>query len=256
MESLLNYNREAWNRRVERGDQWTLPVSSEEIAAARSGQWQILLTPTRPVPAHWFPELTGCDVLCLAGGGGQQGPILAAAGAHVTVYDLSPRQLEQDLRVAGRDELSLVTVQGDMADLSAFADGSFDLIFHPVSNTYAPDIRPVWAEAFRVLRPGGILLVGFINPMNFIFGDFKPGQPLQVKYSLPFSDLTSLSPVERQQIIDEGDTLQFSHTLTDQIGGQIEAGFLITGFYEDHQPGHPLAAYMATHMATRAVKPT
>ena len=75
------YNREAWNRQVADGNPWTIPVSTETVAAARRGEWTILLTPSIPVPRAWFPPLAGADVLCLASGGGQQGPILAAAGA-------------------------------------------------------------------------------------------------------------------------------------------------------------------------------
>ena len=126
------YNRQAWNNEVEQGNPWTVPVSPEVIAAARRGEWSLLLTPTRPVPRAWYPELSGTEVLCLASGGGQQGPVLAAAGARVTVLDNSPRQLEQDRRVAEREGLALRLIEGDMADLSVFSDESFGLVFHPV----------------------------------------------------------------------------------------------------------------------------
>src|SRR5688572_26294267 len=161
------YNRHAWNRNVEKGDPWTVPVSPEIIAAARKGEWFILLTPTKPVPRSWFPPLPGCEVLCLASGGGQQVPILAAAGAQVTVLDNSPKQLAQDRFVAERESLELTTVEGDMRDLSMFRDGSFDLIVHPCSNMFVPEVRTVWREAFRVLRPGGVMLAGFFNSAFF-----------------------------------------------------------------------------------------
>ena len=128
MMDIRAYNREAWNRQVAEGNPWTIPVSSEAVAAARRGEWSIVLTPSIPVPRAWFPLLDGADVLCLASGGGQQGPILAAAGAQVTVFDNSPRQLARDREVAEREGLGIRTVEGDMADLSAFADASFDLI--------------------------------------------------------------------------------------------------------------------------------
>jgi len=188
------YNRTAWNREVERGNQWTVPVSEAAIAAARRGEWEILLTPSKPVPRAWFPDLEGIDVLCLASGGGQQGPILAAAGAEVTVLDNSPKQLEQDRRVAERHALSITTFEGDMADLAMFPGQSFDLIVHPVSNCFVPAVRPVWAEAFRVLRREGVLLAGFNNPVIYLF-DYDLADRtgiLQVKYALPYSDLTSL----------------------------------------------------------------
>src|SRR4051794_6405376 len=153
-EDILLYNRRAWDRQVERSNPWTVPVTVEEVARARIGDWRIVLTPTKPVPADWFPSLVGLDVLCLASGGGQQGPILAAVGASVTVFDNSPAQLAQDRLVADREGLTIETVQGDMADLSVFPDSRFDLIIHPVSNVFVPDVKPVWREAFRVLRPG------------------------------------------------------------------------------------------------------
>ena len=113
-QDILSYNRRAWDRQVERGNPWTVPVSPEVIARARRGDWSIVLTPTKPVPADWFSPLEGLDVLCLASGGGQQGPILAAAGANVTVFDNSPAQLAQDRLVAETEGLTLETVQGDI----------------------------------------------------------------------------------------------------------------------------------------------
>ena len=145
--SVFDVNQRAWDRLVESGNRWTVPVSSEAIAKARNGDWQLVLTPSLPVPASWFPPLTSCRVLCLASGGGQQGPILAAAGANVTVFDASEKQLLQDRMVADRDGLELETIQGDMADLSCFEDGAFDFVFHPCFNCFAEDIRPVWREA-------------------------------------------------------------------------------------------------------------
>jgi ubiquinone/menaquinone biosynthesis C-methylase UbiE len=256
---VLGHNRKAWDQQVEKGNIWTVPVSSEEISEARQGRWRIVLTPTKPVPHEWFPPLQGLDVLCLASGGGQQGPILAAAGANVTVFDNSPAQLNQDRKVAERDGLHLKTVQGDMADLSAFPDQCFDLIVHPTSNTFAPNILPVWKEAFRVLRRGGSLLSGFGNPVMYIFDyDKYESGNLEVKHSLPYSDLESLSEEQKQRFIEAGTPFEFGHTLEDQIGGQLAAGFVITGFYEDGTNSvetDPLARYMPIFIATRALKP-
>jgi SAM-dependent methyltransferase len=253
---VRDYNREAWDREVERGNEWTVPVGPDVIGAARQGRWEIVLTETRAVPRDWFPDLEGADVLCLASGGGQQAPVLAAAGANVTVLDNSPRQLAQDRLVAERDSLTIETVEGDMADLSMFADESFDLVFHPVSNLFAPEVRPVWAEAFRVLRHGGSLLAGFLNPAVYIFDlDLLDSSgELRVRYALPYADATSKSEEEVARQIERGEPLEFSHTLEDQIGGQIEAGFVIGGFYEDRHRDDPIAAHMPTYIATRAIK--
>lgn len=256
---LLAHNRRAWDRNVERGNPWTIQVTKEAVAEARAGKLEIVLTPTKPVPRDWFPaRMNGVDVLCLASGGGQQGPILAAAGANVTVFDNSPRQLDQDRAVADREGLRITTVQGDMADLSIFEDRSFDLIVHPVSNVFAQKVRPVWRESYRVLRSGGQLLAGFTNPAMYLF-DFdliERHNILQVKHKIPYSDLESLSGEEKQYYIKQSLAFEFSHTLDDQIGGQIEAGFVITGFYEDRYPPEEdlLSQYLAVFIATRGLK--
>ena len=252
---IREYNRGAWDYQVEHGNEWTVPVSTEVIADARQGRWEVLLTETKPVPREWFPELRGLDVLCLASGGGQQAPIFAAAGANVTVLDNSPKQLEQDRKVAERESLNLVTVEGDMADLSGFIDQSFDLIFHPCSNLFIRDVRPVWKEAFRVLRSGGVLLAGFLNPAIFLFdGQLAEQGVLQVRHKLPYSDVDNLTEEERLRFIEQSVPLEFGHTLEDQLGGQTDAGFAITGFYEDHHRTHAVAKYTPTYIATLAIK--
>ena len=255
---IRSYNREAWDRQVEGGNPWTIPVSPQQVADARSGQWEIYLTPTRPVPEFWFPSLVETSVLCLASGGGQQGPILAAAGAEVTVYDNSPRQLEQDRNVAKANGLQLRTVEGDMRDLSVFSDEKFDLMIHPVSNTFVPEVRPVWREAYRVLRAGGYLLSGFDNPVVHIFDDvaYERGE-LLVANALPHSEAEALSAEEIAQRRGQGTPLEFGHTLDDLIGGQIDSGFVICGYYEDRYAPEDhdlLGNFMSTFMATRAHK--
>jgi hypothetical protein len=143
-----------------------------------------------------------------------------------------------------------------MADLSLFPDESFHLVFHPVSNLFAPEVRPVWVEAFRVLRRGGYLLAGFLNPAVYIF-DLElvdSSGELRVRNALPYADATSKSEKDVARQVERGEPLEFSHTLEDQIGGQIEAGFVIVGFYEDRHRDDPIAAHMPTYIATRAIK--
>lgn len=255
---ILQYNREAWNRQSRQGSPWCTPVSSHQISAARAGNWSVILTPNKKVPSAWFGGLEGKDLLCLASGGGQQAPILAAAGAHVTSFDNSDEQLAKDALVAKRDGLEIHTIQGDMADLSTFPDNSFDLIFHPVSNVFAKDIRPVWRECYRVLRDGGRLLAGFMNPLFFLFDheEAKKNGTLEVKYSLPFSDLTSLEPKKLAAIQSQGYACEFGHSLQDQVGGQTQAGFLIADLYEDdwNDEATPLNKFAPFYISTLARK--
>src|SRR6185503_8532375 len=250
------YNRDAWNKEVNEGDnRWTQPVSREIIAKAKQGEFSVVLTENISVPKNWFPALKGVDVLCLASGGGQQGPVLAAVGANVTVFDNSPAQLKQDQLVAERESLPLRTVEGDAADLSAFADGSFDLVFNPCSTVFMPNVRTVWKECARVLRPGGILMTGSMNPVHYIFDLYKADEGiLEVAHSIPYSDLTSIPKEYLEELIEKGLPLEFGHSLTDLIGGQCNARFMITDMYEDYMLDSLIHNYHPNYIATRAVK--
>ncbi len=189
------HNRSAWNREVDAGrNRWTQPVGSDVIDRARRGDWQVVLTPSKPVPHAWFGatdgRMDGIRILGLASGGGQQGPIFAAAGADVTIFDASDRQLDQDRFVANRDGLSIRTVQGNMKDLGALESASFDVVFNPCSVGFVDEVRPIWREVARVLRPGGAFLCGFVNPWFFLFDSdaFDDGK-LLVTRRLPYRDI-------------------------------------------------------------------
>ena len=203
----------------------------------------------------WFPNLKGADVLCLASAGGQQGPILAAPVANVTVFDNSPRQLEQDQLVAERESLSLRTVEGDAADLSIFTDESFDLVFNPVSTVFMQDVRSVWKEAYCVLRHDGILMTGVMNPVHYIFDLFKADEGiLEVAHSIPYSDVASLTKEDLDEYLSKGLPIEFGHSLTNLLGGQCAAGLVITDLYEDYMLESPLHNYHPSYIATKAIK--
>lgn len=185
--------------------------------------------------------------------------MLAAAGARVTVLDLSAGQLAADRSVAEREGLDLRLDEGDMADLGRYEDGGFDLIFHPVSNCFVPDLAPVWAECFRVLRPGGRLLAGFLNPAFFLFdeeADRERGE-LEVRHRLPYADVEFMAADEVERRVRSGEAMSFSHSLQAQIGGQLDAGFLLAGLYEDDWDDEATALnpYMPTSIATLAIRP-
>jgi SAM-dependent methyltransferase len=255
IEDIREHNQKAWDQEVVRGNPCTVPVGSDVIAAARKGDWAIKVTGSKPVPSAWLPKMTDARVLCLGGGGGQQGPILAAAGAQVVVVDLSPMQLLQDRLIADREHLTLETVEADMQDLAILGDRAFDLIVQPVGNQFVENVRPVWNEAFRLLRTGGTLIAGFMNPVDFsIDRDLYSKGILQLRHGLPYSDLTSINESERRDMFGADSPIEFGHTLADQIGGQLDAGFVITGFYEDYRKNDLLSHYMATYFATKSIK--
>ncbi len=253
---ITKHNTIAWNKAGETDlAEWARPVSTEIIAKARQGISSILLTNTKAVPTDWYMPIKGKKVLCLASGGGQQAPVLAALGANVTLADISESQLNGDRMVKERENLNLEIINCDMRDLAPFADESFDLIFHPISNCFIPNPEPVWQECYRVLKKGGILLAGFINPVLYIFDmdDFDNGL-LTVAKKIPYSDIEQLDPSQLKKRIANHDTLEFGHSLETLIGGQTKLGFAIIGFYEDICQAEVLDKHICSSIATRAVK--
>lgn len=249
----IKKNSIAWNNHVNNGYVWTIPVSSEIIEKAKRGIWEVVLTPQKTVPRDWFPdELYGKKVLLIAGGGGQQGPILSAAGADVTVFDNSKKQLEQDELVAKRENLSIKTVQGNMQDLSVFSDETFDFIMQ-FAGGFVDSVLPVWREAYRVLKKGGIMIAGHNSPNDFIFDieEMEKGN-LIVRHKIPYSDLTSLSKEEFDRIT-KNEGVAFGHSMQDLLQGQIDEGFLIAGYYDD-TGSSLLDNYIPTFFATKAIK--
>lgn len=247
--AYTQYNALAVDRWVDEGWEWGRPISRAEYKRAQAGDWQVVLTPQKPVPREWFGELKGKRVLGLASGGGQQMPVFAALGAVCTVFDLSDAQLETERQVAKREGYEIDIVKGDMTRPLPFGDDRFDLIFHPVSNVYIRDVQPLWQECYRVLKKGGVLLAGLDNGINFLFDD----DSLLVQFPLPHDPL--LDPDWEQKIPPDG-SLQFSHRIEEQLGGQLAAGFVLTSIFEDSNSTGPLAAFrVPCYYASRAVKP-
>lgn len=249
---IIKHNKSAWDNYVDKKDRWTIPVSEKVLDEAKTGNWSVVLTPNKAVPKKWFPPLKGSQVLGLACGGGQQGPILATLGAELTIFDNSEKQLNQDKKLSDQFDLGIKTVQGDMKDLSVFSDNSFDLIFNPCSIVFVDNVLPVWKECFRVLKPNGILMTGLMNPIAFQLDE----ESLKLIYKQPFSDVLSLPPDKLEELKRSKEPLVFGHSLTDQIGGQLDAGFMITDMFEDDwDDENKMDDFFPTFLATRAIKP-
>ena len=250
--NYTDINAKVFDNWVQNGWEWGVPISHEEYAKALKGEWGVLLTPTRFVPREWFPPLQGVALLGLASGGGQQMPVFAALGAQCTVLDYSDCQLANEKLVSEREGYSINILKADMTKRLPFPDDSFDVIFHPVSNCYVEDVYPIWNECFRVLKRGGVLLAGMDNGINFLFDDIE-NLPLVAVNKLPFNPLKDESLYTKSMTNNDG--IQFSHTMEEQIGGQLKAGFVLTGLYEDRDRKGALSEYFPQYIATRAIKP-
>ena len=231
------------------GWKWGIPVSHEEFEQARQGKWEVYLTPTKTVPHGWLEPLAGKRILGLASGGGQQIPIFSALGAHCTVLDYSPVQCESERMVADREGYEVEVIRGDMTKPLPFEDETFDLIFHPVSNCYVRQVLPVFRECARVLKTGGVMLSGLDLGLNYIFDETETF----IQRSLPFDPVAD--PELMKMCLEEDWGVQFSHTLEEQLGGQLAAGLILTHLYEDtNEEGNLHDHHVPTFAATRAVK--
>lgn len=252
MKDYTKINAQTWDQWAENGCEWSLPISHEEYEKAKKGEWGVYLTPCKTVPKEWFPTLKGKALLGLASGGGQQMPVFSALGAKCTVLDYSGAQLERERMVAKREGYRIEIVKGDMTKRLPFENACFDIIFHPVSNCYVEDVHHIWRECHRVLKHGGVLLAGFDNGLNFLFDD-DGTKPLVAVNPLPFNPLKA-SQQDCEKMVKNQEGIQFSHTMEEQIGGQLQAGFCLTDLYEDRDRRGIIREYAPQYMATRAVK--
>jgi SAM-dependent methyltransferase len=249
IEKYQDINSKTIDKWVDEGWKWSLPISPEEYENAKKGNWDVVLTPTKPVPKSWFPELSGLKVLGLASAGGQQMPIFAALGAKCTVLDYSKKQLDAERMVAAREGYDIEIVEADMSKRLPFADETFDMIFHPVSNVYVKDVNSIFKECYRILKKGGVLLSGLDNAVNFLIDEAEE----KIVNKLPYDPTTNIELYEKSIKNDWG--IQFSHTLEEQIGGQLVAGFTLTNIYEDtNGEGRLHDLNIPTFFATRSVK--
>lgn len=220
MTDVYDHNRRAWDERVREKKRHTAIATEEDfrnplLALDRIG---------------WLPyPLTGVPVLCLASGGGRQGPLFAALGARVTVVDISPEMLALDRRVAAERGLELAVVEASMDDLSMLAPASFQVVVQPVSTCYVPDILKVYAAVARVLAPGGLYMSKHKTPVN-LQATLKPtphGYALTEEYyrSTPL-------PPSPPSLHREAGTLEFLHRWGDLLGGLCRAGFVLEDVIE------------------------
>ena len=248
----MNYqdiNAATIDRWIEEGWEWGIPIEHDAFAKAQAGEWNVLLTPTKFVPHEWFGALKGKKVLGLASGGGQQMPIFAALGAECTVLDYSEKQLESERMVAEREGYSIEIIRADMTKPLPFSDESFDLIFHPVSNCYVKDVKPIFRECARILKKGGVLLAGLDNGVNYLVDDDEE----KIVNTMPFDPLVNEN--QRKQLEESDCGMQFSHTVEEQIGGQLEAGLMLTHIFGDTTgAGRLHEMNIECYYATRAIK--
>lgn len=211
------------DRLVQEHVSWSACATPEQMEKARLGKPELLFGEDDFIPAPWLSNLQGKRVLCLAGAGGLQGPLLAAAGAHVTVLDLSTQMLAHDRAMALQWKLSMNIRRGNMCDLSCFEEASFDLVINPPSLFYVPDVVPVFHQVHRVLRPGGSFILCSSSPIAYVC-EYDEDRKQYIA--------CNRMPYRSQEHASQGDWVEYGHTMESYLGGLIGAGFVITGYKE------------------------
>ncbi len=230
MDQFINYqefNSNTVDRWVAEGWEWGNAINMDEYIKAQKGDYDIKLTPVKFVPHKWIGNVKNKKVLGLASGGAQQMPIFAALGADVTVLDYSDAQLSSEREFANKAGYDIDIIKADMSQPLPFTDESFDLIFHPVSNIFVEKVLPIWHECYRILKNGGSLLSGLDIGINYVFDDDEE----RIIFTLPFNPLKNKEHLDELIKYDGG--MQFSHTIDEQVGGQLEAGFTLKAIYSD-----------------------
>lgn len=212
----LSHNRDAWNRMAANDHVLTRPASDDEMQR-----------PLETVDASgWLKGgIRGWNVLCLAAGGGRHGPLYAAAGANVTVVDLSSAMLEKDRQVAEQRRLSLRTVEASMDAMPMLTDGHFDLVIHPVSTCYLPSLERLFPEIARVTRPDGLYISQHKQPTNLQ----ASVETFTGQYVLehPYYDSGPVPHAQKASKLREPNTHEYVHSWNTLLGGICRSGFNI-----------------------------
>jgi SAM-dependent methyltransferase len=215
--SAIEHNRRAWNRRAVNGERFTRPLLDAELSDSRIDPWL-------------GNNIANQRILVLAGGGGRQSAVLAAAGASVTVVDVSGEMLALDRDVARDRQLDIRTVETSMDDLSMFPVASFDAVVQPVSTCYVPDIIAVYRHVARVIKAGGLYISQHKQPVSMqcdVESSPRGGYELVEPYfrTGPLPDVVG-------SLHREPGTLEFLHRWEELIGGLCRNGFVVEDLVE------------------------
>jgi SAM-dependent methyltransferase len=228
MDEVARFNRERWEELAGAGVPYSRPFLHLDRESAR-----------RTIdPEGFLGRVAGRDVLCLAGGGGQQSAAFALLGARVTVLDISPTQLERDRQAAAHYGTEVRTVEGDMRELSCFRDSSFDVVWHAHSLTFVPESRPVLAGVSRILRPRGLYRLYWWNP--YVHGAQERWTGRGYLLTEPCADGAEVRYEDDRWDVEQPDgrtrripgPREFRHSLPSIVNGLIGHGFVILGLWE------------------------
>ncbi len=230
-DETAKHNETFWDKLVSEGFVYTRPwldLDRDQLRSFAAGKLPVMPSPYAYLfPQPIFADVAGKSVLCLASGGGQQSAAFALLGAKVTVIDLSGKQLDADRKAAEHYGYDVEIVHGDMRDLSCFGDKSFDRVYQAISLVFVPDLREVYREVARVLKPGGLYAAGHVMPGTS-----------HVEQTSWNGKGYLLSEPYRPGLIDDDEWKEYIHPFGDIFGGLIDSKLEIRGVWEDPRHLH------------------
>lgn len=200
-----------------------------------------------PIEAREIGDVAGKSLVHLQCHFGLDTLNLARRGAHVTGYDFSAPALAAARDLAAKAGLAAGFIEGNLYEAPQRIAERFDLAYVTWGAiNWLPDIKG-WAKVVaEMLKPGGELYLLEAHPFAFsldqpllggIYGDQDANAPLRPTFPyfggtepLIFeSDITYTGDADK---LHNTRTHEFLHSLSDIIGGLIEAGLTLTYFQE------------------------
>jgi SAM-dependent methyltransferase len=230
-DGVVEHNRRMWERLARAGIPYTRPIGRPP--RSREGMRRFM----DPRGRLDGVKLEKSRVLALAAGGGWDAVIFAKLGADVTLLDISSTQLRTVRELADRERIRIRFVRGDMRDLSRFANGSFDLVWHCHSLVFVREAARVIREVGRVLAAGGTYLLSTMHPTTLrLYGTYRDGgwQP-RTSY---FDDSAVPHYTREDATWDFGKTkvyaptIEFGHTFETIVNAMARAGLVVDGLWE------------------------
>lgn len=252
--SVSEINSKAWDIEVENEHWATIPISTEELEKLEQEGFPISLTGSRYLPTDWLGEVVGKDILCVACGGGQQTLLLALKGANVTSLDNSARQLDRDRESASKHQVVVETILGSMDSAQSYPNHQYDYIILGMGAQFVEDISKVFPLIQERLKTNGTFIGAFVNPVCYLFDwEAYENNKMEIKYKVPYSDLTSISQIERVRVIGEDSPVEFGHSLEQIFRGVTQAGMIIHDYIEEFDAKEKMGEYFPSYFSIKAI---
>ena len=210
MNNQHEQNRACWNSWA---DWWRKKADQRGIWQKCHRNPELVLSPGE---MRFLSDVRGKDVCVLGSGDNEVAFALAGMGATVTSVDISEKQLEIAEERAGILGLDVSFLRADVIDLSSIPDGRFDVVYTGGHiSVWISDIAKYYAEAVRVLRPGGLFIVNDYHPIRRMWHE-SDGPTPRYRYF-------NRGPYEYPT--DKGLTqVEFHWTTADHIQAVVDAG--------------------------------